>query len=124
VWSSLRDPWGRGQDLAAQGLDIPVGGELPAPTVHDVQLLAAVALATGVGVPGEDVLQDPLRRLVPEVPLSCGHITVVGPLLVRLATRWGTILGGLLAPFADALHELDNLAALHGAMATVEVHRA
>jgi hypothetical protein len=34
------------------------------------------------------------------------------------------ILGGLLAPLADALHELDDLVALHGAVATIRVHRA
>jgi hypothetical protein len=37
---------------------------------------------------------------------------------------WGAILGGLLAPLADALRELDYLAALRGAVATVGVHRA
>jgi hypothetical protein len=36
----------------------------------------------------------------------------VDPLLVRLATRWGAILGSLLALLADALRELDDLAAL------------
>jgi hypothetical protein len=61
MWSSLRDPWGRRQDLSAQGLDVSAGGELPAPAVHDVQLLVVVALTTEVGVSGEDVLQDPVR---------------------------------------------------------------
>jgi hypothetical protein len=83
-----------------------------------------VALATGVGVSGEDVLEDPLGRLVPEVSLSRDYVTIVGPLLARLATRWGAILRGLLAPLADALRELDDLTALRGAVATVGVHRA
>jgi hypothetical protein len=37
---------------------------------------------------------------------------------------WGAILGGLLAPLADALHELDYLAALRSTVATVGVHRS
>jgi hypothetical protein len=61
---------------------------------------------------------------MPEVPLPRGHITVVGPLLARPATRWGAILGGLLTPLADALCELDDLPALRGAVATIGVHRA
>jgi hypothetical protein len=34
VWGCLRDPWGRRQDLATQGLHVPAGGELPALAVH------------------------------------------------------------------------------------------
>jgi hypothetical protein len=60
MWSSLRDPRDRQKDLSTQGLDVPVGGELPALAVHHVQLLAAVAVVTGVGVSSEDVLEDPL----------------------------------------------------------------
>jgi hypothetical protein len=122
VWGCFRDPGGRRQDLAAQGLHVPVGGELPASAVHHVQLLAAVGIITGVGVSSEDVLEDLLGGLIPKVPFSHGHITVVGPLLARPATRWGAILGSLLAPLADTLHELDDLAALRGAVATVGVH--
>jgi hypothetical protein len=117
-------PRDRRKDLSAQGLDIPAGGELPAPAVHDVQLLATVVVITGVGVPSEDILQVPLGLLIPEVPFSRGHLTVVDPLLARAATGWGAILRGLLAPFADALCELDDLVALRGAVATVGVHRA
>jgi hypothetical protein len=124
VWGCLRDPWGRRQDLAAQGLHVPAGGELPASAVHHVQLLAAVGIITGVGVSSEDVLEDLLGGLIPEVSFSRGHITVVDPLLARPATRWGAILGSLLAPLTDALRELDDLAALRGAVATVGVHRA
>jgi hypothetical protein len=62
--------------------------------------------------------------LIPEVPFSRGHLTVVDPLLARPATRWGAVLGRLLAPLADALCELDDLAALGGAVATVGVHKA
>jgi hypothetical protein len=61
MWGSLWDPRDHRKDLSAQGLDIPAGGELPAPAVHDVQLLAAVVFVTGVGVPSENILQDPLR---------------------------------------------------------------
>jgi hypothetical protein len=59
--SSLRDPWDHRKDLSAQGLDVPVGGELLAPAVHDVQLFAAVIVITRVRVSSENVLQDPLR---------------------------------------------------------------
>jgi hypothetical protein len=45
----------------AQGLDVPVGGEFPAPAVHDVQLLAAVAVIPAVEISSEDVLEVPLR---------------------------------------------------------------
>jgi hypothetical protein len=83
-----------------------------------------VVIITGVRVSSEDVLEDLLRGLIPEVPISHGHITVVDPLLARPATRRGAFLGSLLAPLADALHELDDLAALRGAVATVGVHRA
>jgi hypothetical protein len=70
-----------------QGLDVPAEGELPAPAVHHVQRLAAVIVITRVRVSSENVLEDPLRRLIPEVPFSRGHITVVDPLLARLAIR-------------------------------------
>jgi hypothetical protein len=120
----LWDPWGRRQDLATQGLHVPAGGEFPASVVHHVQLLAAVGIITGVGVSSEDVLEDLLGGLMPEVPFSRGHFTVVDPLLARSATRWGAILGSLLAPLTDALRELDDLAALRGTVATVGVHRA
>jgi hypothetical protein len=107
-----------------QGLHVPTGGELLAPVVHHVQLLAAIAFATGVGVSSEDVLEDPLRGLIPEVPFSRGRVTFVDLLLARSATRHRAILGGLLVPLADALRELDDLAALRGVMATVGVDRA
>jgi hypothetical protein len=61
MWSSLRDPWDHRKDLSAQGLDVPTGGELPAPAVHHVQLLAAVVVVTRVGVSSENVLENPLR---------------------------------------------------------------
>jgi hypothetical protein len=62
--------------------------------------------------------------LIPEVPFSRGHITVVDPLLARTATRRGAILGSLFATLADELRGLDDLATLHGAEATVGVHMA
>jgi hypothetical protein len=71
-----------------------------------------VVVITRVRVSSENVLEDPLRSLIPDVPFSRSHITVVDPLLARPATRWGAILGSLLTPLADALRELDDLAAL------------
>jgi hypothetical protein len=59
MWSSLRGPWDHQKDLSAQGLDVPAGGELSAPAVHHVQLLAAVVVVTRVS--SENVLEDPLR---------------------------------------------------------------
>jgi hypothetical protein len=38
--------------------------------------------------------------------------------------RLGAIPGGLLALLADALREFDDLATLHGAMATIGLYRA
>jgi hypothetical protein len=61
MWSSLRDPWDRRKDLSAQGLDVPARGELLAPAVHHVQLLAMVVVVTRVRVSSENVLEDPLR---------------------------------------------------------------
>jgi hypothetical protein len=86
-------------------------GELPASAIHYVQLLAAVVVITGVGVSSEDVLEDLLGGLIPEVPFSRGHVTFVVLLLARSAMRWRAILGGLLTPLADALHEIQVLSA-------------
>jgi hypothetical protein len=44
--------------------------------------------------------------LIPEVPFSRGQVAFVDLLLARPATRRRAILGGLLAPLADALREL------------------
>jgi hypothetical protein len=44
------------------------------------------------------------------------HLATVDPFLARAATRWGAILGSLLASLADALHELDDLMTLRGAV--------
>jgi hypothetical protein len=49
-----------------------MGGELPASAIHYVQLLAAVTVITGVGVSSEDVLENLLGGLIPEVPFSRG----------------------------------------------------
>jgi hypothetical protein len=124
MWGCLRDPWGRRKNLAAQGLHVPTGGELPASAIHHVQLLAAVAVITGVGVSSEDVLEDLLGGLIPEVPFSCDCVTFVDLLLARPATRRRAILGGLLAPLADVLRELEDLSAFRGAVPTVGMDRA
>jgi hypothetical protein len=66
----------------------------------------AVVVITEVGVSSEDVLEELLRGLIPEVSFSRGYITFVYLLLARPASRRRAILGGLLAPLADALREL------------------
>jgi hypothetical protein len=62
--------------------------------------------------------------LIPEVSFSRGHLVVIDSFLARSAARWGAVLGRLLAPPTDALRELNDLAILCGAMATVGVYRA
>jgi hypothetical protein len=86
--------------------------------------MARLVVITRVGVSGENVLQDPLGQLIPEVRFSCGHLADVGPFFVGPTMRTEAVLGGLLAPFADALRKFDDLATLHGAIATVGMYRA
>jgi hypothetical protein len=124
MWGCLRDPWDHRKDLAAQGLHVPTGGELPASAIHHVQLLATVVVITGVGVSSEDVLEDLLGGLIPEVPFSRGRITFVDLLLARSAMRRRAIFGGLLAPLTDALRKLEDLSAFRGTVATVGMDRA
>ena len=124
MWSSLRDPRDRRKDLSTQGLNVPMGGKLPASAIHYVQLLAAVIVLTRIRVSSEDFLENLLRGLIPEVPFSHGQVAFVDLLLSRPATRQRAILGGLLAPLADALHELQDLSAFRGAVATLGVDRA
>jgi hypothetical protein len=119
MWGCLRDSWDRRKDLAAQGLHVRTGCELPAFAIHHVQLLAAVVVITGVGVSSEDILEDLLGGLIPEVPFSRGRATFVDLLLARPATRRRAILGGLLAPLADALRELEDFTVFRGVVATV-----
>jgi hypothetical protein len=101
-----------------------MGGELLASAIHHIQLLAAVVVITGVGVSSEDVLEDLLGGLIPEVLFSRGRVTFVDLLLARPATRQQAILGGLLAPLANALRELEDLSTFRGAVATVEMDMA
>jgi hypothetical protein len=79
---------------------------------------------TGVGASGEDILQVPLGRLIPEVPFSRSHLAVVHLFLAGPAARRGAVFGGLLAPLADAFCEVNDLATLRDAVATMRVHRA
>jgi hypothetical protein len=79
---------------------------------------------TGVRASGEDILQVPFERLIPEVPLSRDHLAVVHLLFAGPTVRRGAIFGRLLAPLADAFCEVNDLATLRGAVATVRVHRA
>jgi hypothetical protein len=83
-----------------------------------------VIVIIGVGVSSEDVLEDLLGGLIPEVPFSRGRVTFVDLLLARPATRRRAILGGLLTPLTDALRELEDLLAFQGAVATVGMDRA
>jgi hypothetical protein len=101
-----------------------MGGELPASAIHHVQLLAVVVVITRVGVSSEDVLEDLLGGLIPEVPFSRGQVTFVDLLLARPATRRWAILRGLLAPLAYALRELEDLSVFRGAVTTVGMDRA
>jgi hypothetical protein len=83
-----------------------MGGELLASTIHYAQLLAAVAVITRVGVSSEDVLENLLGGLIPEVSFSRSYVTFVDLLLARPAPRRRAIPGGLVAPLTDVLHEL------------------
>jgi hypothetical protein len=65
-----------------------MGGELPAFVVHNIQLLVAVVVITRVGISSDDVLEDLLGGLIPEVPFACGQVTFVDLLLTRQTTRW------------------------------------
>jgi hypothetical protein len=64
-----------------------MGGELLASTIHYVQLLAAIVVITRVGVSSDDVLEDLLGGLIPEVSFSRGQVTFVDLLLARFHTR-------------------------------------
>jgi hypothetical protein len=85
---------------------------------------ARLVVIIEVGVSGENILQDPLGWLITEVRFSCGHLAAVDPFLARPTATRGAIPRCLLAPLADALRELDDLATLCGAVATVGVYRA
>jgi hypothetical protein len=101
-----------------------MGGELPASAIHYVQLLAAVVVITRVGVSSDDVLENLIGGLILEAPFSRGQLAFVDLLLARPAARRRAIPRGLLVPLADALHELQDLPAFRGAVATVGVDRA
>jgi hypothetical protein len=79
---------------------------------------------TGVGASGENILQVPLGRLILEVSFSRGYLAVVHLFLAGPAARQGAVFGGLLTPLTDAFCEVNDLATLRGAMATMRVHRA
>jgi hypothetical protein len=58
--------------------------------------VAQLVVIARVGVSGENILQDPLGWLIPEVRFSRSHLAVVDPFLARPASRRGVVLGGLL----------------------------
>jgi hypothetical protein len=76
-----------------------------------------------VGVSGEDILQVPLGWLIPEVPFSRGHLAVIDLFFATSVMRWGAVLRRLLAPLGDVFREINDLATLRGAVATVGVYR-
>jgi hypothetical protein len=63
------DPWGIQKGLRRKACFSSVDWGTRGP--FGVRLV----VFTGVGASGEDILQVPLGRLIPEVPLSCGHLT-------------------------------------------------
>jgi hypothetical protein len=80
-----------------------------------------VVIITRVGVSSDDVLENLLGGLIPEVPFSHDQIAFVDLLFARPAARRRAIPRGLLA---DALRELQDLPAFRGAVATIGVDRA
>jgi hypothetical protein len=62
--------------------------------------------------------------LIPEFSFSRGYFTVVDPLLTRLTTERGVILGRLLASLTDVFCELDDLATFLGTVVSVGMHWA
>jgi hypothetical protein len=73
-----------------------------------------------------DWWKRPLRSffgLVPQLPLRHGSIGVRGLLLAGTLRRGGVILGGLVAPLAEALREFLDLAAFGGAVAGPSMNR-
>jgi hypothetical protein len=112
------DPWGVQKGFRGKTGFGPIDQGVRGPPV------ARLVVVTGVGVSGENILQDPPGRLIPKVLFSRGHLVVVDPFLARSATRWGAIPRRLLTPLADALRELDDLATFCGTVATVGVYRA
>jgi hypothetical protein len=73
---------------------------------------ARLVVFTGIGASNEDILQVPLGRLVPEVPLSRGHLAVIH-LFAGPAARRGAVFGRLLAPLADVFCEVERELGLH-----------
>jgi hypothetical protein len=77
LWSLLHvpvcspDPWGSGRASGEKACFSFVDRGTRGPSE------VCLVVFTGVGASGEDILQVPLGRLIPEVPLSRGHLTVV-----------------------------------------------
>jgi hypothetical protein len=78
--------WARGEPIRVSG-----GKQASAPQTRKsgVSLPARLAVVTGVGVFGENILQDPLRRLIPEV-CSCRSLTRFASSMIsrQSATLW------------------------------------
>jgi hypothetical protein len=74
--------------------------------------VARLVVIAGVGVSGENMLQDSLGGLIPEVRFSHSYLAAVDPFLAKSAARRGAVLGGLFAPFPNALREFDDLVTL------------
>jgi hypothetical protein len=113
-----QDPWGiqRGFRRKACFSSVDWGAQGP-PRVR-------LVVFTRVGASGEDILQVPLGRLIPEIPLNSGHLAIVHLFFARSAARWRVVFGRLPAPLTDTFHEVNDLATLRGDVASVRVHRA
>jgi hypothetical protein len=72
----------------------------------------------------EETLEVFVWGLIPQLPLRRGSIGIGGLLLAGPPRRGGAFPGGLVTPFAKALRELLDLAALGGAVASPRMSRA
>jgi hypothetical protein len=89
-----------------------------------VQLFVAlITPGLGVGL-GIEALKVLLRGLVPQLLLRRGSIGVGDLLLAGPLQRGGVIPRGLLAPLADTLRELQDLATFGGAVTGSRMNRA
>jgi hypothetical protein len=114
----LRHPRLHREDLSAKRLDVPPRDELRTTAVHDVQVLV-VLVTTGLRVGlVEETLKVFVGGLIPQLPLRRGRVGVGSLLLAGPPRRGGAFPGGLVTPLVKVLHELLDLAALGGAVAS------
>jgi hypothetical protein len=107
-----------------KSLDVSPGDELQAAAVHDVQLLATL-VTPGLGVRlMVEALKALLWGLVPQPLLRRRSVDIGDLLLAGPPRRGGVILGGLLAPIADALREFQDLTTFGGAVMGSKMNKA